>query len=144
MVGPSGLRCISAFSQGFALGWRNGWAFGPEAVRWPCRKLECPIPWSKVIKFARAGRFRRATMNASVAINVAVIAVGLWAGLAATGRAVDPAADPAALDHFETRVRPLLAERCWKCHGEEKSEANLRLDRAEGIARGGDSGPPVS
>ncbi len=50
----------------------------------------------------------------------------------------------AASEHFERQVRPLLAEKCWKCHGPEKQEASLRLDSAAALAAGGDSGPAVA
>ncbi len=51
----------------------------------------------------------------------------------------------AALESFETNVRPLLAEHCYACHSAEAPSvfANLRLDSREGILRGGDSGPAV-
>ncbi|MEX0676253.1 MAG: PSD1 and planctomycete cytochrome C domain-containing protein [Pirellulales bacterium] len=49
----------------------------------------------------------------------------------------------ADVEQFEQRVRPLLAARCWKCHGEEKQESSLRLDSAAGVTGGGDSGPVV-
>ncbi len=45
------------------------------------------------------------------------------------------------LEFFEKRVRPLLADRCYECHGPKKQEGGLRLDTAAGRARGGDSGP---
>lgn len=41
---------------------------------------------------------------------------------------------------FEDRIRPLLSQRCYKCHGPDKQEGNLRLDRYSGITSGGDSG----
>jgi mono/diheme cytochrome c family protein len=55
------------------------------------------------------------------------------------------AAEPvsAAVDRFEKKVRPLLAARCWQCHGPEKRKGGLRLDSAEAIGAGGDSGPAV-
>src|SRR5712691_11775593 len=46
----------------------------------------------------------------------------------------------AALEHFEKRVRPLLVERCYKCHAGEKLKGGLRLDSADGLRRGGESG----
>src|SRR5277367_3647849 len=49
----------------------------------------------------------------------------------------------AAIDRFENKVRPLLAARCWQCHGPEKRKGGLRLDTAEAIGAGGDSGPVV-
>ena len=44
---------------------------------------------------------------------------------------------------FETNIRPLLAENCYRCHGEEKTKGGLRLDRIEAITKGGDSGPAM-
>jgi cytochrome c553 len=58
------------------------------------------------------------------------------------GRLPAQSAGPAA-DHFEKKVRPLLANRCWKCHGAQKTKGKLRLDTAEGLARGGASGRVV-
>ncbi|HEY3393107.1 MAG TPA: c-type cytochrome domain-containing protein, partial [Lacipirellulaceae bacterium] len=45
--------------------------------------------------------------------------------------------------HFVERVRPLLAARCWSCHGPDKSEGGLRLDSREAAIEGGDSGPAL-
>lgn len=44
---------------------------------------------------------------------------------------------------FETRVRPLLAERCFDCHGEKKQKGGLRLDGKAAFERGGDHGAVV-
>ncbi len=41
---------------------------------------------------------------------------------------------------FENHVRPLLVERCLKCHGPSKSESGLRLDQFSLMMKGGDSG----
>ena len=49
--------------------------------------------------------------------------------------------DPTGLEFFEKSVRPLLAERCFKCHGPEKAKAGLRLDSRASILNGGDNGP---
>ncbi len=48
---------------------------------------------------------------------------------------------PEAVRFFETNIRPLLAEQCYKCHGPSKQRADLRLDSRATILRGGDSGP---
>jgi len=42
---------------------------------------------------------------------------------------------------FETNIRPILVDKCIRCHGDDKSESGLRLDSAESFSRGGDSGP---
>ena len=46
-------------------------------------------------------------------------------------------------EFFEAKVRPILVEHCFKCHGPRKQEAGLRLDSREGILRGTDAGPVV-
>jgi hypothetical protein len=43
---------------------------------------------------------------------------------------------------FETRIRPVLAKRCYSCHGQMEM-AGLRLDSRERMLRGGKSGPAV-
>ena len=47
---------------------------------------------------------------------------------------------------FENKVRPLLAQHCYECHSERenKRKGGLLLDRREGWALGGDSGPAVT
>ncbi|MBM3981738.1 MAG: DUF1549 domain-containing protein [Planctomycetes bacterium] len=52
------------------------------------------------------------------------------------------AADPAALDHFEKHVRPVLVEKCLNCHG-EKAKGALRLDTRAAALKGGERGPAV-
>jgi hypothetical protein len=46
---------------------------------------------------------------------------------------------------FESKVRPILVERCYACHsaGAEKLRGNLYLDTKAGWQKGGDSGPAV-
>ena len=56
------------------------------------------------------------------------------------------AAEPADLEFFEKRIRPLLATHCYECHSvkAKKLKANLRLDSRKAILKGGDSGPVIS
>ena len=46
---------------------------------------------------------------------------------------------------FEKKIRPVLVEKCYKCHAEdsEKNKGGFVLDTREGIRRGGDNGPGV-
>lgn len=39
-------------------------------------------------------------------------------------------ADPAHLEFFETQVRPLLVEHCYKCHSEDAARAGKLKRRA--------------
>jgi len=44
---------------------------------------------------------------------------------------------------FEREVRPLLAERCFSCHGNQKQSGGLRLDIRANLLQGGESGPSI-
>jgi hypothetical protein len=46
------------------------------------------------------------------------------------------------LDYFEKHIRPVLVERCYKCHSAKATtlQAGLRVDSAAAMRRGGDSG----
>ena len=52
---------------------------------------------------------------------------------------------PEDLEHFESRIRPVLAERCYQCHGADPAriQAGLALVDAVGLRVGGDSGAAV-
>ncbi|HEV7406697.1 MAG TPA: DUF1549 domain-containing protein, partial [Chthoniobacteraceae bacterium] len=45
------------------------------------------------------------------------------------------------IEFFESKVRPVLAEHCYKCHGAEKQKGDLRFDSREAILKGTDGVP---
>ncbi|MDP6036319.1 MAG: c-type cytochrome domain-containing protein, partial [Verrucomicrobiota bacterium] len=51
----------------------------------------------------------------------------------------------ADLEFFEKRIRPVLAEHCYKCHSakSKKLKGKLRLDYRAGAIKGGETGPAV-
>lgn len=53
--------------------------------------------------------------------------------------------DPASVEFFEKKIRPVLVNKCYKCHSTsgKKSQGGLLLDTREGIRRGGESGHAV-
>lgn len=53
-------------------------------------------------------------------------------------------ADDTSSQFFEERIRPLLVDRCLKCHSGTAPKGGLKLDSAEGLRRGGESGPVIS
>src|SRR5262249_30258402 len=57
--------------------------------------------------------------------------------------AADGKPEPAQVEFFEKKVRPLLAENCHQCHGPEKQRGGLRLDSRSALLTGGDSGPAI-
>jgi len=44
---------------------------------------------------------------------------------------------------YESDIKPLLAQKCYSCHGAFKQQGNFRLDTAEFLRKGGDSGAAV-
>ena len=75
----------------------------------------------------------------------AAVALGLLAFAARAADADKPApASPEAVQFFEAKIRPVLADNCFKCHGAAKQRGGLRLDsRADALA-GGDNGKAVA
>src|SRR5437868_10477803 len=69
------------------------------------------------------------------------LALSLGALLPAALRAAGPPED--AIAFFEKEVRPLLVQKCQKCHGSKKQESGLRLDSRAAVLNGGERGPAV-
>ncbi len=70
-----------------------------------------------------------------------IIAASLIAVLAPS--ATVRSAEPDDEQFFETQVRPLLTERCFKCHGDDKQKGGLRLNGLRTLLTGGESGPAI-
>jgi Protein of unknown function (DUF1553)/Protein of unknown function (DUF1549)/Planctomycete cytochrome C len=64
---------------------------------------------------------------------------------ATTVPAGERSSSPGGGDFFESKVRPVLAEHCYKCHSAvgKSPKGGLRLDTSEGMRKGGDTGPAV-
>src|SRR5580693_9768477 len=60
-----------------------------------------------------------------------------------TLRAAGPPFPPNQIEFFETKVRPVLAGTCQKCHGGATHKGGLRLDSRDAALKGGDSGAVV-
>src|SRR5581483_7522918 len=58
-------------------------------------------------------------------------------------RAAEP--DPKGVEFFESKIRPVLAEQCYKCHSAQsgKAKGGLTLDTRAAMLKGGDTGPAV-
>ncbi|MAS92364.1 MAG: hypothetical protein CMO55_04140 [Verrucomicrobiales bacterium] len=64
--------------------------------------------------------------------------------LAANG-GVFAAAQDSQEEFFEKKIRPVLAEKCFKCHSAEaeKLKGSLQLDHLQHLLEGGDTGPAI-
>jgi cytochrome c553 len=78
---------------------------------------------------------------------IVLIANFFWVFLAVAVDTATPNAEQ--LEFFENKVRPLLADKCYRCHSakaEEKGKlkAGLLLDSRAGLLKGGDSGSALT
>jgi hypothetical protein len=76
---------------------------------------------------------------------VTAAAAGLMLFVGRSSPAAEPpAADAAGVAFFESKVRPLLVERCYDCHAADTDQkGSLQLDTAAGMKKGGDTGPAL-
>jgi len=87
--------------------------------------------------FLRGCRNRCAIHSLASRACIVVLAVLLPSAGAAE---VSPAKNnPAANRFFENKIRPLLAEHCYKCHGSKKQKSKMRLDSLGGMLAGGEA-----
>jgi hypothetical protein len=59
------------------------------------------------------------------------------------GQLAEDAARAEGEKFFETKVRPLLVARCYKCHHGDKAKGKLRLDSLAAMLAGGESGAAI-
>lgn len=65
-----------------------------------------------------------------------------------TGFAQEKKLDAKGIEFFETKIRPVLVEKCYQCHSQEaqknkKLRGDLYLDSRAGLLKGGATGPVV-
>jgi len=62
----------------------------------------------------------------------------------ASGAAEEPTLSPEKTAFFEQKIRPLLIERCYRCHSPAKEvKGGLKLDSRKGWEKGGETGPAI-
>lgn len=81
--------------------------------------------------------------SAALSLTSRLAWISFLAGLLLTVAPQPVQADPEREKFFETRIRPLLAERCFECHGEKKQQGELRLDRRQSVFGENPAGPLV-
>src|SRR5881394_3788089 len=67
----------------------------------------------------------------------------LLAGFAVISASAAPTSEQ--LEFFENKIRPIFTEHCYSCHSAkaEKLKGSLRLDSADGVMKGGTTGPAI-
>jgi cytochrome c553 len=81
----------------------------------------------------------------SLVVSWTVLFSTALAGFAALAPDLAAPPTPEQLAFFEKNIRPVLADKCYKCHSaqSDKVKGGLLLDTREGIRAGGDSGHAV-
>ena len=87
-------------------------------------------------------------VTGSVHVGLMIVALSplvLGAAGAAPMRKEQPTLTREGIEFFEKRIRPVLTEKCYKCHsvGAEKIKVGLLLDSRGGWMKGGESGPVI-
>lgn len=74
-----------------------------------------------------------------------LINLGSPATIVTADDSITAAKDQAALDFFESKIRPVLIEHCYECHSAEADivQGGLLLDSSAAIHQGGDSGAMI-
>ncbi len=88
----------------------------------------------------------RSSANSSLHGLLLVAAAFLTLATARAESDTPPAWSAEQLDYFETRIRPVLVEHCYPCHGAapDKAKGGLRLDTRAAVLKGGNSGPALT
>ncbi|MBI3880861.1 MAG: PSD1 domain-containing protein [Verrucomicrobia bacterium] len=79
-------------------------------------------------------------------VSLKLAAAGIFSVTALiSASAADAKLTPQELQFFESKIRPIFADYCYKCHspGGEKIKGGLSLDTREGLLKGGDTGPAL-
>lgn len=103
----------------------------------------CQSGYRRIVRIVKAGKDGGLGRNLCAAVCV----VFLCAPCVDAEKEPPASSDPPSekqIQFFETKIRPLLADHCYECHGEESQESDLRVDTLLGMLKGGLAGPSVS
>src|SRR2546421_3698357 len=102
----------------------------------PARQYRSPAKSSN----QRCGFF---LAGASLAISLILLVSGALFAAKPQAPSQASAGKPAASVIFATQIRPILASRCYPCHGPDVQQHNLRMDSLQALLTGGINGKVV-
>jgi mono/diheme cytochrome c family protein len=89
-------------------------------------------------------QFERLAMRVVSWWIAAWIAAWIVGGMALPAWSAEGAAGEAETEFFERKIRPLLVQHCYACHGRGQHKGGLSLDSRQAMLAGGDSGTAVA
>jgi len=94
----------------------------------------------QILSLSPALQFRGTALRPRRSNRIALVAIFLLCGRTASSQS-----DVAGVQFFEQKIRPVLVDRCYKCHstGAKKVQAGLFLDTRKAVRAGGERGPAV-
>ena len=106
-----------------------------------CTRLGAMLRWEpRLFLNVPVNLFLRATPMSRLAPVLFLLSLGATVSCAAENNSRQE-----VFGRFEKKIRPLLVEHCYSCHSSQSEtvRGGLRLDTAEAVARGGNSGPVI-
>ncbi len=67
----------------------------------------------------------------------------VWLACAVSPLAAGAQPTAADIEFFEKSIRPILAARCYECHGPAEQKSKMRLDHISLVLKGGERGPAL-
>lgn len=83
-------------------------------------------------------------MSTTARSTLAALSLALAYASPATAQDAPPKPTAEQVRFFESKVRPVLVENCYKCHGPDKQKGGLRVDSRSALLSGGESGEVVA
>src|SRR6476469_888413 len=74
---------------------------------------------------------------------IGVLCACVAAPVSALAAEMERVTDAAGLEFFEKKIRPVLADHCYKCHSGEKIKGGLQIDLRDTLRKGGKHGPAI-
>ncbi|MBI2806234.1 MAG: DUF1549 domain-containing protein [Planctomycetes bacterium] len=78
----------------------------------------------------------------NVSVRLVLLATSIL-GLPLCARAQEKKPSAAAVQFFETKVRPVLVANCFECHSGKRHRGGLSLETLSALLEGGDTGPAI-
>src|SRR5437870_3810276 len=88
---------------------------------------------------------RICNLDFGISLNFEIWILGFLFFLTVNFQSISADLPPNQVQFFENKIRPILANNCYKCHSQqaEKVKAGLLLDTKEGVLKGGETGPAI-